>query len=194
MPTCAGKCRIVRGPFVGDTAPEPDLWDFCGDAAVQDPSASEAVEQACRDWMPMTRSSAHSLYGLPRTPGRYPGERLVHRPGSANSGQLAVREQAGAGHARVPGLVSLRCRPGGRRRAGLIREWPSPGRTPAAVLSWLNPRALSEFPSVLFPGGSPGCSAALVCQSVLPVRRGAGRTPHGHGRAPGQAGGRGYQP
>jgi hypothetical protein len=71
---------------------------------------------------------------------------------------------------------------------------PRPPGAGAAVLSWLYPRALSVFPSVLFPGGSPGCSAALVCRSAPPARPGAGRTPHGHGRAPGPAGERGYQP
>jgi hypothetical protein len=33
---CAVKCRIVRGLFVGDVSADPDLWGFCGDAAVQE--------------------------------------------------------------------------------------------------------------------------------------------------------------
>jgi hypothetical protein len=30
---CRSGCRIVRGHFVGADAADPDLWDFCGDAA-----------------------------------------------------------------------------------------------------------------------------------------------------------------
>ena len=32
VPTCAGKCRLIRGFLVGDLTAEPDLWDFCGEA------------------------------------------------------------------------------------------------------------------------------------------------------------------
>ena len=32
VPTCAGKCRLIRGFLVGDLTAGPDLWDFCGEA------------------------------------------------------------------------------------------------------------------------------------------------------------------
>ena len=30
---CRSGCRIVRGYYAGADAADPDLWDFCGDAA-----------------------------------------------------------------------------------------------------------------------------------------------------------------
>ena len=32
VPDNAGLCRFIRGDFVGNTAADPELWDFCGDA------------------------------------------------------------------------------------------------------------------------------------------------------------------
>jgi len=37
MTDCAGKCRAVRGFFVGDVNTDLDLRGFCGDAATQEP-------------------------------------------------------------------------------------------------------------------------------------------------------------
>lgn len=56
------------------------------------------------------------------------------------------------------------------------------------------PEALAVFLSAPSPGGPPVCSAGLVGRSAPPVRRGAGRPRHGRDRAPGPAGGHGYQP
>src|SRR5450756_117356 len=45
VPTCAGKCRHIRGNLVGDVTADPDLWDFCGARASRNRRLSGAAQR-----------------------------------------------------------------------------------------------------------------------------------------------------
>lgn len=87
---------------------------------------------------------------LPATRPGQEGSDPAAAPGDRDAGRLRALLLAG----QVPGsrgfLVwfSLRRLPGGRRRAGLIPERPSPGRAPAALFS---PRKLGPYLDLLPP-------------------------------------------
>jgi hypothetical protein len=74
---------------VGDVAADPDLWDFCGDAAVREAVAPEGAGQVCYGWnsygkspcpkSPTRRWLAHQFLRVAMTPvtGSYRGPSAV---------------------------------------------------------------------------------------------------------------------
>jgi hypothetical protein len=59
--TCTGKCRLVRGIFVGDPAGDPDLWEFCGDAAAREAVDLEGARRVRNGWMTIAISRARNV-------------------------------------------------------------------------------------------------------------------------------------
>jgi hypothetical protein len=57
---CTGKCRLVRGIFVGDVTADPDLWGFCGDAVAREAVAWKATGRCGHAWMTISRCHARN--------------------------------------------------------------------------------------------------------------------------------------